>query len=295
MPLSVMNAMGPTERKHFLSRVLGYDRLRAAQEMARERRRLVTAQLNGLRSAMPDPESVGRMLTQAQERLAAARTRMLEVSARTEAARQVMGDLEPRWNAMQLQRDAMQRVTGELRVLENEVANLTRDLERLERERAEIGAARGELEKLAEELKPLAALAERLQAMDDLYRAEGRRQTLLDNDRLLTEELTRLRERLERVETAPNMEEEVTEALEAKRKELRTIEGALEAKRTEWVRDRQEAETKIQAVSPVLIASMLPPTNLPNKNGASSIVLKRKRGRIAHAVLVRIVSTNCAI
>ena len=246
--LSVMNAMGPTERKHFLSRVLGYDRLRAAQEMARERRRLVTAQLNGLRSAMPDPESVGRMLTQAQERLAAARTRMLEVSARTEAARQVMGDLEPRWNAMQLQRDAMQRVTGELRVLENEVANLTRDLERLERERAEIGAARGELEKLAEELKPLAALAERLQAMDDLYRAEGRRQTLLDNDRLLTEELTRLRERLERVETAPNMEEEVTEALEAKRKELRTIEGALEAKRTEWVRDRQEAETKIQAL-----------------------------------------------
>src|SRR5882672_4319685 len=33
--LGVMNAMGPTERKHFLSRVLGYDRLRAAQELAR--------------------------------------------------------------------------------------------------------------------------------------------------------------------------------------------------------------------------------------------------------------------
>ncbi|MHB1862776.1 MAG: AAA family ATPase, partial [Gemmatimonadaceae bacterium] len=73
--LSVMNAMGPTERKHFLSRVLGYDRLRAAQELARERRRLVTAQLNGLRSAMPDPESVERMLRQAQERLVAATAR----------------------------------------------------------------------------------------------------------------------------------------------------------------------------------------------------------------------------
>lgn len=246
--LSVMNAMGPTERKHFLSRVLGYDRLRAAQELARERRRLVTAQLNGLRSAMPDPESVGRMLTQAQERLEAATARARDTNTRTEAARTAAAELEPRWQAMQEQRDAMQRVTGELRVLENEQGNLTRDLDRLGGEAAEIAAARGELEKLAVELKPLAELADRLQAMEELYRAEGRRQTLLENDRLLAEELARLRERIERAETAPDLEEEVTVALEAKRKELRAVEGALEAKRTGWVRDRQEAETKIQAL-----------------------------------------------
>jgi DNA repair protein SbcC/Rad50 len=246
--LSVMNAMGPTERKHFLSRVLGYDRLRAAQELARERRRLVTAQLNGLRSAMPDPESVNRMLEQARERLAAATARAGEAAARTAAARQVAAELEPRWTEMQQKRDASQRAAGELAVLENEAANLGRDLERLEREASEIGAARGELEKLAEQLRPLAALAERLQAMEELYRAEGRRQTLLENDRALTEELGRLRERLERVQTAPTMEEEVTVELESKRKELRTVEGTLEAARTEWVRDRQEAETKIQAL-----------------------------------------------
>lgn len=246
--LSVMNAMGPTERKHFLSRVLGYDRLRAAQEMARERRRIVTAQLNGLRSAMPDPESVERMLAQAQERLTVATTRAAESAGRTEAARVVVAELEPQWSAMQRVRDAVQRVTGELRVLENESANLARDGERLARETGEIAGARGELEKLAEQLIPLAALAEQLQAMEELYRAEGRRQTLVDNDRVLAEELARLRERLERVETSPGFEEEVTLALEQKRKDLQGVEGALEAKRTEWVRDRQEAETKIQAL-----------------------------------------------
>src|SRR5919107_3313178 len=40
--LNVMAAMKPTERAQFLSRVLGYERLRAAQALARERRRLVT-------------------------------------------------------------------------------------------------------------------------------------------------------------------------------------------------------------------------------------------------------------
>ncbi len=246
--LSVMNAMGPTERKHFLSRVLGYDRLRAAQEMARERRRIVTAQLNGLRSAMPDPESVERMLVQARDRRAAATARAGDAAARAERARLVVAELEPRWTAMQQVRDAVQRVAAELRVLENETGNLARDRERLSREAAEIGDARRELEQLAEQLRPLAALAERLQAMEELYRAEGRRQTLIENDRQISEDLAMLRERLQRVEPAPGLEEEVTVELEAKRRELVTVEGALEAKRTEWVRDRQEAETKIQAL-----------------------------------------------
>ena len=37
--LSVMAAMGPSERAQFLSRVLGYERLRAAQDLVRERRK----------------------------------------------------------------------------------------------------------------------------------------------------------------------------------------------------------------------------------------------------------------
>ena len=41
--LSVMAAMGPAERAQFLSRVLGYERLRAAQGIARERRKVVVA------------------------------------------------------------------------------------------------------------------------------------------------------------------------------------------------------------------------------------------------------------
>jgi exonuclease SbcC len=47
--LSVMAAMGPTERGQFLSRVLGYERLRVAQDLARERRKTLVAEATGLR------------------------------------------------------------------------------------------------------------------------------------------------------------------------------------------------------------------------------------------------------
>jgi DNA repair protein SbcC/Rad50 len=41
--LSVMAAMGPTERGQFLSKLLGYERLRVAQEIARDRRKAIGA------------------------------------------------------------------------------------------------------------------------------------------------------------------------------------------------------------------------------------------------------------
>ncbi|MGZ8415013.1 MAG: AAA family ATPase, partial [Gemmatirosa sp.] len=56
--LNVMAAMGPSERAQFLSRVLGYERLRAAQELARDRRKLVVAEQAGLRTGMPDADAV---------------------------------------------------------------------------------------------------------------------------------------------------------------------------------------------------------------------------------------------
>ncbi|HVP70482.1 MAG TPA: SMC family ATPase, partial [Gemmatimonadaceae bacterium] len=58
--LSVMAAMGPAERGQFLSHVLGYERLRSAQDLLREARRDIVAELAGLRQGMPDPDAVMR-------------------------------------------------------------------------------------------------------------------------------------------------------------------------------------------------------------------------------------------
>ncbi len=60
--LNVMAAMGPSERAQFLSRVLGYEKLRAAQELVRDQRKLIVAQLSGLRTMMPDPAVIARAL-----------------------------------------------------------------------------------------------------------------------------------------------------------------------------------------------------------------------------------------
>src|SRR2546421_11494748 len=52
--LAVMAGLGKTERAAFLSRVLGYERLREAQEQGRAVRNAVVAEVRGLEAGLPD-------------------------------------------------------------------------------------------------------------------------------------------------------------------------------------------------------------------------------------------------
>ena len=246
--LDVMAAMAPAERAQFLSRVLGYERLRIAQRLVRERSRELGAEALGLRSALPDAANVERMHAESVARVEQSTQRATESAARRDSALREMDDVGPRWVRAQQEREQLQEVLAELRVAESEAAAYVRDAERIGRDLAEVLIAEEELQRLAEELAPLATLSDELHALDQAAREEGRRQALLERERALDEEVRRLRDRKSKIETAPTLEEEVTLELERRRAMLELAEGEVEAKRTEWVRDRQEAETKRAAL-----------------------------------------------
>jgi DNA repair protein SbcC/Rad50 len=246
--LNVMAAMGPSERAQFLSRVLGYEKLRGAQELVRDQRKLIVAQLSGLRTMMPDPAVITRALDEARARQRATELQLADADSRLRASGTALGAMAPSWQEAQAARDRLQELLAELREVERDEVARTRDLERVDAELTEIATARQELQALAAELAPLASVAAEFRRYEELAREEGRRQTLADAERTLGEELARLRERREKLVRAPQQEEEVTEALEGKRRALEDTMGELEARRTEWVRDRQEAETKRDAL-----------------------------------------------
>jgi exonuclease SbcC len=242
--LDVMAAMAPSERAQFLSRVLGYERLRVAQRQVKDKARIISAEASGLRTALSDPASIERMHQELETRLADAKSREEASIIRRDRALFAMADVGPRWHAAQLEREQLQQALAELRVAESEAAAYARDAERVGRELSEVTAASEELERLAEDLQPLAALSEELQLLEGLARDEARRSALLETERALEDEVRRLRERRAKIETAPALEEAATLELEQAQAMLELVSGELEAKRTEWVRDRQEADTK---------------------------------------------------
>jgi exonuclease SbcC len=246
--LDVMANLGPAERARFLSRVLGYDRLTGAQELVRERRRALLAEINGLKHGMPDADAVWRQLAEAEARVAVARTRAAEAeSSRAETSARLAG-LAPQWANAQAERERAQQLQAEARVAENEALALARDAERLDRELAAIAAAHSERAPLLAELAPLPELRASLSAMDILATADAKRQAMQERLRGLAEEVARLNDRASKLESAPTLEVETQQQLAVARTTLSTVEQALEAERTSWVRDRQEAETRLDSL-----------------------------------------------
>lgn len=244
--LALMAAMGASERARFLSKVLGYEKLRFAQDMISDRRRTLGAEISGLRAGMPDPDTVERAMLGARERVAQATTAAQTAEHRHTVADGVFKAIAPKWELAQQNRDKAQAIAAEIAAHEREEASRRRELERVQSELKVIADSRAELSRLERSLEPLAELRDELTILDEMYREEGRRKTLVEGEHALREEVDRLRARYTVIEKAPAQEEEVTLELEKKRTELEDSQGELEARRTEWVRDRQDAETKLR-------------------------------------------------
>ena len=153
--LNVMAAMGPSDRAKFLSRVLGYEKLRTAQDLVRERRRLITAEIAGLRSGMPDRETVERMLAEAAARRSEADRRLAVAERAERESAAALTAATPPWVRVQEERDRLQALLTDLKIAERDEESLARDSERIVRELADVEAARTELDALRQELASL--------------------------------------------------------------------------------------------------------------------------------------------
>ena len=245
--LGGMSAMGPAERAQFLSRVMGYERLRGAQALARERRNLIRGELTGLQGALPDSATIVAQLKLTEERLKIAEKRTKTALGRLTKANEAVLDVTPKWKAAQQERDAHHQTTAELRLRESEEKSFTRDAERLDRDLTEIASARKEMEAIKAELAVAADLGVQLHTMERLFQEEGKRRALAQNRRALIDELTALRQRSASIQVSPEIVSAAQENRDRTRADAEALGARVDQARTEWVRDQQEAATKREA------------------------------------------------
>ncbi|HET7601115.1 MAG TPA: SMC family ATPase [Gemmatimonadales bacterium] len=245
--LAVMAAMSAPERAQFLSRVLGYERIRTAQERLKEKRSALRARLDALRGGLADPAELDAEDARAAARAAAAEAAAGEASAAFESASVRFAEVRPEWERLQQLRERALALEGEHRLAEHHVAAAAERLDRAERQGAEARAARARLDELWAALAPLPALreeAERLRREAEGYAARQTLQAQLDEVR------ARRKAADERLATLPDAG--AVGRVETQLAEVRAMLAALtmdaEERRTAWVRDAQDARTKRQGL-----------------------------------------------
>ena len=246
--LAVMAAIGSSDRAQFLSRVLGYERIRTAQDRLKENRSALRARVDTLRASLADPAELEQDQAAATVRLETADTaeRLALEAFRLASAR--LQEARPQWEQLQKLRERAVALESDLRVAEHEVAAATERAERLARQEVEAAAAASRVAELARRLEPLSALREECEGL--ARQAEG----------------FATRERIQAQLTEVGRTLQVTEARRARlplpgavddaRVRLRAIDDALavataaaEGARTGWVRDAQDANTKRDALA----------------------------------------------
>lgn len=246
--LAVMQSLSAPERGKFLSRVLGYERLRVAQEAAEARRRELASELAGMRAGLPEPGLLERQSAEAVAAHAAAEAAERLAEREATEAKAAFDAVAPRWTAAQAGRDARQRLETTLAALDGELVAHGEAEARLTAERATVAEAHAALTPLLPQVAALEGVRVALEAQRALAVQDARRKVLAEQAVLLEAEVAALVEQRERLATAPSLEVETSAALSARRTALETAREAVETRRTTWVRDRQEVDSRLRAL-----------------------------------------------
>jgi len=218
------NASRP-ERAAFLSRVLGYERLRLAQERVRERRSALSHEVDGLETGLPPRSELQKERREAEKRLTAARRAATDADAERKKAQGALTEEEPRWQAWVTRRERTLSLEGD-------------------QELAEALSAREELRKLEAEVAPITRLKAELAELDRLHQEDAARR----EDQAKLTELARALSALDRriaeladAVTALARAEEETRGLAER---LEVAERAAEEQQATWVREKGYAATR---------------------------------------------------
>jgi exonuclease SbcC len=242
--LAVMAAMGPTDRARFLSRILGYEKLRQVQDRVRAARTGLRGELAGLEQGLPDLDTLAEEEQAATTRVHEAETTVERADAARRGAVEALEREHPSWTKMVECRDQASSLDGERRMAVRDVGEAKREFDRLDRELAEALTARTKLDTLREALDQVQPLKDELEHLEREAQAAGRRRSLVGQLSELCAQLDRLGERVLQMGDVDGSLNDARARLPAARGELETAEGELDRARTAWVRDRQDAETK---------------------------------------------------
>ena len=246
--LAVMQALTAGERAQFLSRVLGYEKLRVAQELCGARRKELVSEIAGLRSGMPEQGAVEAQEREGRAALAATSLAVAEAERLEAETKAAFDGIAPRWHAAETGRDERQRIGTELAAVEGEALALVRAEDRLSQEMEQVAEARAALAPLLPDVAAFERVRGELEAQRALAMHDGRRRALVETQAALVIEIEGHSGQRETLVTAPRLEEEATVELEQRRGALEDAQGKLESRRTEWVRDRQEVDTRLRTL-----------------------------------------------
>lgn len=245
--LAIMGSMSAPERSQFLSRVLGYERLRAAQDRLKAARSSLRSRLDGLQHGLGDPLALAAEEAEVEGRLAATAEEQKRAQKAVAAAMALLAEVEPRWRAMERLQETVRSVTSDLVLAEHRAGSARAAFLGLDKDLTEAINAQTKVQELLPEIAPLVGLRAEREALDQQAAAVAHRRQALGQREELKSSLAALDKRRAALPT-PDALAAAKGALALALTAQTEASERFAALRDEWVREKQDAQTKRQSL-----------------------------------------------
>ncbi|MGH7591240.1 MAG: SbcC/MukB-like Walker B domain-containing protein, partial [Gemmatimonadales bacterium] len=243
--LAVMAELTGPARAEFLNRVLRYEKLRDAQDLLKEERTRLKATVLALESGLPDPAAIDADEARAGERLEAAVAEAAAAEQALIAAETRLAEAAPIAAGLGAQRDRVTALAGDLKLAEHKVSEARTRFQGLDLQMAEAVGARTRLVPLEEALAPLAGFRVELESLDRLAEADVVRSGAVNTLAEVRKARDGIARRLDQL-PADAAIGEVGGRAAALRVRVEERVRVLDELRSAWVRDKQDAQTKLR-------------------------------------------------
>ena len=234
--LAFLRDVSSRKREEYVGRLLGYERLTRARELANQEKLAALREVEALSRGAGDLEEARQRRREAEERLKAALDEQRRAREAVDAAAARVQQIEPEKKESEEAERRHRDLQSETGLLQSRVEAVRRRLERIREDLRKAAAARSELEKL----QPLVDEYERLRArneeLTELEKADAERQSLEREAGALRSDIEETRQKLLRLTALCARLGELRERAAAARRELEELQSALEAEREEHLR-----------------------------------------------------------
>lgn len=245
--LAFLRDVSGRAREEYVGRMLGYERLSKARDLANAEKLSVRRDMDLLSQGLGDPEEIRHRKHEAEAALADARKRLAAAEKDVTAAEAALAEVEPLKTASEQSERKHQALRSEAEVLRAKLASAQ---ERLTASRAGLAAIES-AEKELDALRPEAAEYERLKSRNEeltaLREVETRRQGLRRQIEALTSDIGETQAPFAELERLFAGLQEARKSLTDAEQRLRELKEAREKARSDWTRQLSDAEAAARA------------------------------------------------
>ncbi len=240
--LAAMRDLGPAERRRFLNRLLGYERLQSAQRLVRDRRAAMDSELRGLELGAADPEALAAVRVERAVETAAAEARLAECELALADAQGASEAHLPVFRELREFRERHQSLAGERRLLEERLRQAVDLVTGLGGRFAEAEAARSELDGLRQDVEAFSLERQALEVLETLARDGERRARLEERLAESHRQAADLLPQLQRAREEAARALAIAERLERTRAEREAADREVQERHAAYVRERADAD-----------------------------------------------------